>query len=301
MLSIPRRTVGALLSGTALAAVMAAPAAADILFMFSRINAAQEVPPNPSTATGVGNMRLDTDLDTIDYQITFSGLTSSEISAHFHGFSPPGMNSGIQHVLPLGSPKTGTFNYGFTPAEETMLINGLTYTNIHSVMFGAGEIRGQNLVTAESNCWGDGSGTACPCGNTGTKGRGCANSTGMGGLLEPTGSNTISGNDLALHGSSLLPGQPALLFVGNDLLPAASPGDGIAFGDGLRCAGNNVRRLGVMVPTALGQTTWGPGLNAAGGWGAGDTRHLQGWYRNPTGPCGSGFNLTNAISVTFAP
>lgn len=28
-------------------------------------------------------------------------------------------------------------------------------------------------------------------------------------------------------------------------------------------------------------------------------RHYQVWYRNPAGPCGTGSNLTNAVSVNW--
>jgi hypothetical protein len=31
----------------------------------------------------------------------------------------------------------------------------------------------------------------------------------------------------------------------------------------------------------------------------GSTWNFQHWYRNPGGPCGNQFNLSNAISVTF--
>ena len=33
----------------------------------------------------------------------------------------------------------------------------------------------------------------------------------------------------------------------------------------------------------------------------GDTWHFQRWYRDPAGPCGSGFNLTNGLALTFVP
>ena len=33
----------------------------------------------------------------------------------------------------------------------------------------------------------------------------------------------------------------------------------------------------------------------------GETWHFQGWYRDPFGPCGSAFNISNAVSVTFTP
>ncbi|MFT5154100.1 MAG: hypothetical protein ACI841_004107 [Planctomycetota bacterium] len=53
----------------------------------------------------------------------------------------------------------------------------------------------------------------------------------------------------------------------------------------------------------------GPGLvqesrtsfGAAGCISAASTWHFQAWYRDPQGPYGSGFNLSNAVSVAFAP
>lgn len=148
-------------------------------------------------------------------------------------------------------------------------------------------------------CFGDGSGTDCPCGNNAGPSEGCANSTGSGGQLFPAGSNSVSANDLVFNASQLLPGQPALLFNG---LNQINGGNGNIFGDGLRCAGGGLTRMGVRVPNGSGQATWGPGLAASGAYSAGDTRSFQGWYRDPAGsPCGAGFNLTNGVTVTFIP
>lgn len=33
----------------------------------------------------------------------------------------------------------------------------------------------------------------------------------------------------------------------------------------------------------------------------GDTWNFQAWYRDPIGPCGRFFNLSNAVAVTFSP
>jgi hypothetical protein len=149
-------------------------------------------------------------------------------------------------------------------------------------------------------CFGDGGGTACPCGNGSTPGaeQGCANSSGQGGMLQGSGSTSASADDLGFNASNLLASQPALLFSG---LNAVNGGDGIVFGDGLRCAGVSVVRLGVSVPNIGGNAIWGPSLAGVGGWSAGDTRRFQGWYRDPGGPCGSQFNLTNGVEVVFAP
>lgn len=84
-------------------------------------------------------------------------------------------------------------------------------------------------------------------------------------------------------------------------LDTAAAGAGLPFGDGLLCVEGSIVRLGVAVPDAAGAAVWGPGLGALGGWSAGDRRRFQVWYRNPGGPCGSGFNLTNALEVGFLP
>jgi plastocyanin len=138
---------------------------------------------------------------------------------------------------------------------------------------------------------------AAPCSNTGAAGAGCANSSGAGAVLSGSGSASAAADDLALTATGLLPGKAALLFAGGSQV---NGGAGLPFGDGLRCAGAPIRRLGVRVPGAAGAASWGPGLTAAGGWGAGDTRSFQVWYRDAaTSPCGNAFNLSNGYSVSF--
>jgi hypothetical protein len=148
-------------------------------------------------------------------------------------------------------------------------------------------------------CFGDGTGTACPCGNQAGAGEGCANSGGAGALLTASGSAGVGSDDLQLHAAHLIPAQTALLFSGENQVGG---GVGVPFGDGLRCAGANVVRLGVRLPDAAGDADWGPGLAAQAGYAAGDTRHFQTWYRDPSGgPCGAGINLSNGMTVDFAP
>ncbi|MAF64484.1 MAG: hypothetical protein CMJ84_02330 [Planctomycetes bacterium] len=148
-------------------------------------------------------------------------------------------------------------------------------------------------------CFGDGSASPCPCGNNAPTGVGCGNSTGGGAGLVAGGSTSVSADNLGFDAAGLLPGQPALLFSG---MNAVNNGQGVPFGDGLRCAGGTVKRLGVRVPDASGGANWGPGLAPLGEWGPGDVRRFQAWYRDPGGsPCGSGFNLSSGYEVTFTP
>ena len=101
-----------------------------------------------------------------------------------------------------------------------------------------------------------------------------------------------------VFGATQLPaGQPALLFAG---LNQVQGGNGAHFGDGLRCAGGAVKRLGIVAASASGNAQWGPGLLQPAGWLPGDTRRFQVWYRDPSGsPCGNAFNLTNGYELSF--
>lgn len=147
-------------------------------------------------------------------------------------------------------------------------------------------------------CLGDDStGLSCPCGDLGGTGEGCANSTGEGARLLPSGSTSVSQDSLRFTADGLVPGAPALLFQGDGLL---GNGQGVFLGAGRHCVGGSVRRLGVSVPAPSGLASWGPGLAVPGAWQPGQVLGFQVWYRDPGAPCG-GFNLSQAIQVCFQP
>jgi hypothetical protein len=141
-------------------------------------------------------------------------------------------------------------------------------------------------------------GAVCPCGNSDMT-AGCANSTGMGALLDAMGTTSIGTDDLVMIGTNMIAGQSVLLFSGDNAVDACV---GRTFGDGRRCAGGNLLRLGTMSVPMSGDATYGPGLIALeNAVMPGDTRRYQMWYRDPAGPCASGFNLTNGYAITYAP
>lgn len=105
------------------------------------IDGSQQVPPVVTAASGTGLVTLDTVTNQLDWNITFSGLITPEIAAHFHGPAPVGVNAGVQISLALGSPKIGS--QIITAAQEADVLAGLWYVNIHSQTFPGGEIRGQ--------------------------------------------------------------------------------------------------------------------------------------------------------------
>lgn len=159
------------------------------------------------------------------------------------------------------------------------------------------------LPTVRSLCFGDGTGSPCPCGNDSpqSSGQGCLNSTGVGGVLGSTGSPRILTDSFVLQGSNMPATTSALYFQGTASLNAEN---GVVFGDGLRCAGGTVIRLGTKT-NASGSSEYPVGSDASVSLrgsitAAGSVRTYQCWYRNVAAFCQvEAFNLTNGLSVTW--
>jgi hypothetical protein len=148
-------------------------------------------------------------------------------------------------------------------------------------------------------CSGDGTAAACACGNFGAAGEGCANSLGVGAVLGGTGAASIAQDSFVLGGSGM-PNSSALYFQGTTRF---NGGLGTPFGDGLRCAGGAIVRLGIAINAAGASSYPGAGqlpVSVRGGCHAADTRTYQVWYRNAAPFCTSAtFNLTNGLEVTW--
>ncbi|HIK61102.1 MAG: FG-GAP repeat protein [bacterium] len=176
-------------------------------------------------------------------------------------------------------------------------IVGAAYDSDNGPNSGSAYLFDTTAHMGSSFCLGDGSGTPCPCGNSGAPGEGCANDTGSGARLIASGSNSVLAAGLTLEATGLTPG-PGLFFQGDTAIVG---GQGSAFGDGLRCVGGQIVRLEVRFSSAgTSQTTIS--IAATGGVGVGDTKRYQLWYRDAGGsPCNSGFNLTNGYEITWTP
>ncbi len=153
-------------------------------------------------------------------------------------------------------------------------------------------------------CFGDGTGTACPCGNSGSAGNGCANSSFAAGARLSSGgiAGASVGTDSLVLTASDIPG-PGLFFQGDGQFGG---GNGITFGDGLLCAGGTILRLGVVFPT--GSSASYPGgltpnpIHVGGATSAGDVRHYQCWYRDAVVFCSvDTYNLTQGLTLTWGP
>lgn len=156
-------------------------------------------------------------------------------------------------------------------------------------------------------CANAGSCNTCPCGNDNTSPpgacAGCAHSASTDGAsLWGTGEARLSADTLQLHVTNAVPYTSVLFMQGRNNLDCW----GAFLGDGLRCAGGNVKRLQVKLTDANGDASTTVVISdksAATGdplWPA-DTRYYQAWFRDTMGPCWSGSNTTNGYEVTWLP
>ncbi len=137
-------------------------------------------------------------------------------------------------------------------------------------------------------CFGDSSGTACPCSNFGTTGRGCGNNVeSRGAHMTASGIASVGGDTIRL-GATGMPNAAALFFQGASRV---ANGLGAVFGDGLSCVGGPIVRLGVVPVTggnAYYPRTQDLPVSVRGFVSPGDVRHCQAWYRDPQPYCTGG-------------
>ena len=134
------------------------------------LSGANEAPPVASSGTGTATVILDTDADTLNIQVTFSGLTGNTTVAHIHCCVAPPGNAGVAVQPPtltrfpvgvtsgdynqtLDTAVASTYSASFISAnggtvagaEDALaaaLKAGTAYFNIHTNFAPSGEIRG---------------------------------------------------------------------------------------------------------------------------------------------------------------
>jgi hypothetical protein len=169
---------------------------------------------------------------------------------------------------------------------------------------------GNGPGTAVPFCKGDGFDpdvlTPCPCGNTGASGHGCNNSIQTGGALL-TANGTLDPDTLVLQASQVPAPALSIFLQGNGVLSPALP-----FGDGVRCVGGSLIRIGVKVAlrgTATYPEAGDPCIRTLAARRAdaippGAIRYYQVYYRDPDtafcpNPPGDTWNVSNGIRVTW--
>jgi hypothetical protein len=105
------------------------------------LSGANEVPPNASTATGVGTLQITAD-GSVSGAVTVSGMAAT--AAHIH-LAPAGQNGPV--IVPLV--KTGDNAFAaaagakLTDTQYASYLAGNLYVNVHSAAIPGGEVRAQ--------------------------------------------------------------------------------------------------------------------------------------------------------------
>ena len=111
---------------------------------------AQEVPAVTTTATGAITGSYDARTNILTYSIGWTGLSGNVTDAHIHGPAAMGVSAGV--LQPLAVTTNGTTGVAsgtltLSDVEETALLAGNVYYNLHTTANINGEIRGQISTT----------------------------------------------------------------------------------------------------------------------------------------------------------
>lgn len=274
------------------------PGAGGVLFTTGATSDIDVVTGGSQVTDGPGGIVDDTTLDgwtatTIGFVAnlpvgSINLLSNGPNPANSTGFIyPHGAGSVYYAAIPLDF-----YQAGLGPVEMQAAMSLVYAPNVVAYAAAGGGSPIELLCASE--------GGGCPCANTGATGHGCGNSAvPSGGSLLASGYASIGASTLEFSAGGLVPNQPGLFFQGDSALQG---GSGAPFGDGLRCAGSGIVRLEVLSASSAGAASASVELVSAGGVAAGDARVYQLWYRDPVGsPCGTGFNLTNGVQVTWVP
>jgi hypothetical protein len=181
-----KRTVSGALVVTALIAVATLGVRADdeqtTFHLSATLIGNNEVPPIATGGTAHLRAILDTQAQTITFQLTYSGLEGGDppLFAHIH-FGQPAVNGGVMVFFCGGGGKpacpsdkggpvtvTGTITpagvvgpkaQGIDPATDpdvfndvvAAILSGTSYANIHTTTYPSGEIRGQVKVRGKED------------------------------------------------------------------------------------------------------------------------------------------------------
>jgi hypothetical protein len=240
------------------------------------------------------------------YSIDPIGMTTAFISPYPNGETDiDGLSAanGLAYLIHDG-PNTVQTNFYVIDIATGLQVGTVPSPFTGSGLFSAGTWAGNSTPPPQSTpyCFGDGTGAACPCANTGAAGNGCASSVNANGAnITTSGTPSLAADTLTLLGSGM-PNASALYFQGT---LQQGGGLGVPFGDGLRCVGGSIVRLKTVTNVA-GSSQYpevgDASVSVRGNIAAPGVRNYQVWYRNAASFCTAAtFNLTNGVSVSWLP
>jgi len=145
-----------------------------------------------------------------------------------------------------------------------------------------------------------GSSVVCPCNIPGAPGYGCPNSASAAGAqLSSQGVASVSSDTLVFTSIGMPATATCLFFQGTST-------EGVPFGDGVKCVGGTIQRLGLKASTAGSASYPDAGEASISIAGLvpviGATRYYQAWYRDPASFCTNRtYNMSNALKITWLP
>jgi hypothetical protein len=123
----------------------------------AQLNGAQEGPTDTSHGIGTGSFAISPGRDSINYSITYYGLTGNTSSGHFH-IAPAGAGGPVVKSITgsagpamtyIGAWATSDASQPLTQAYAESLFTGKMYVNFHTAVYPGGEVRGQLLYGSD--------------------------------------------------------------------------------------------------------------------------------------------------------
>jgi hypothetical protein len=99
-----------------------------------------------SAGSGQLDATFNKETNTLNWTVTYAGMTGPVTAGHFHGPAMAGENAGVALGFKgdTASPITGSAV--LTPAQMNDLMAGKWYVNLHTAANPKGEIRGQAMI-----------------------------------------------------------------------------------------------------------------------------------------------------------
>lgn len=200
-------------------------------------------------------------------------------------------------------------NFGTFQVGDRVFVSGILELSCITICMQGNHCIHQNTITccgpcnpSTPFCLGDGSGAVCPCGNTGSIGKGCNNSAATGGA-QLTAAGTTSPDTMILTATGELPSALTIFLQGSAQIQP------VIYGDGLRCFGGILKRLyihnasggSVSAPSGSDLPITQRSAQLNNPIAPGSTRYYMAYYRDPaSGFCtAETFNGSNAVELVW--